>query len=182
MSEPLVDLVVEAPDWIAALPDLGPAADLAATAALQGAGLDPPRYTLCVLACDDARIARLNADFRGREAPTNVLSWPAFELAPQAPGAPPGQPPAPSLGAPVHLGDVAVALQTARAEAESRGVSLKSHAIHLILHGCLHLLGYDHQTEEDAARMEGLETRLLCGLGIEDPHTIMEEDAGPAAS
>lgn len=182
MSVPLVDLVIEAPGWQRALPDLAPAAETAAAAALRGAGLAPAGYTVCLLACDDARIARLNAEFRGREVPTNVLSWPAFELAPAEPGAPPGRPPAPAAGRPCHLGDLALALETARSEAESRGVSLKSHVIHLILHGCLHLLGYDHQAEADAARMEGLETSLLGGLGIEDPHSAFEPDAGPAAS
>lgn len=177
-----VDLVIEAEDWQAALPELAEAADAAARAAIADAGIDPDRHSLCVLACDDRRIAALNAQFRDRERPTNVLSWPAFPLAPERPGDPPKHPPEPRGPDPLHLGDVAIALQTAAREAESRGVSLKSHVIHLILHGCLHLLGHDHETEEDAERMEGIETRLLAGLGIDDPYILVETDAGGSAS
>ena len=178
--ECVLDLVVEAPGWQAALPELGGTAEAAARAALEGAGLAPEAHAIVLLACDDARIAQLNADFRGREAPTNVLSWPAFDLSPAAPGAPPQAPPSGGPGPRLPLGDVAISLETAAREAEERGISLKSHAAHLILHGCLHLLGYDHETEEDAARMEGIETRVLAGLGISNPYLFVEPDAaGP---
>lgn len=181
-AEPLVDLVVEDPAWDTALPDLAEVAERAARAALAEAGLDPARWTLSLLACDDARIAGLNARFRGREGPTNVLSWPAFPLAPPRPGSPPPRPPEPPPGAAGHLGDVAIALGTAAREAESADRALKSHVIHLILHGMLHCLGHDHETEADAALMEGIETRLLSGMDIADPYRFIEADAEGSAS
>ena len=172
-GEPVVEVIVEAAEWEAALPDLAGAAEAAARAALAAAGVGAAGRAIAVLACDDERIAELNAGFRGRARPTNVLSWPAFPLAPPGPGLPP---PAPPAGA-EHLGDVALALQTATREAEERGISLKSHATHLILHACLHLLGYDHEREEDAVLMEGIETRALRRLGIADPYLIVDPGA-----
>lgn len=170
---PVVDLVVDEPEWEAALPDLGDVAETAALAALDAAGPVPDGLTIALLACDDARIAGLNGEFRGRARPTNVLSWPAFALTPAAPGARPPSPP----GHPGHLGDVAIAFQTTMHEAEERGISLKSHATHLILHGCLHLLGYDHERAEDAELMEGIETRALARLGLSDPYLIVSPGA-----
>ena len=167
--EPLVDLIVEADGWEQALPGLDAAAAQAAELALSEAGLEPAAYSIALLACDDSRIAGLNSGFRGKPAPTNVLSWPAFPLAPAAPGAPPPRPPAPPSGGRLPLGDVAIALQTVAREADERGVPLKNHAIHLILHGCLHLLGYDHETPQDAELMEDLERRALARAGIPDP-------------
>jgi len=166
----LVDLVVEELGWCEALPGLDAVAESAARLALEAAGLDPAGWTLCLLACDDARIAVLNREFRGKAGPTNVLSWPAFDLAPPSPGA---RPPAPARGpdsAPQPLGDVAIALQTTCREAAEAAIPLKDHAIHLILHGCLHLLGFDHETEADAVTMEGIETRALAHMGVADPY------------
>lgn len=181
-GEGVVDLVVEAPGWETALPDLADTAETAARAALEAAGLAADCHTVTLLACDDARIARLNAEFRGRETPTNVLSWPAFDLAPEQPGVAPPAPPASHSPEPLHLGDVAVAIETAEREAKERGISLKSHTMHLMLHGCLHLLGYDHETGEDAALMEGIETQALARLGIDDPYLLDEPDAAGSAS
>ena len=166
----MIDLIVEDPDWDRALPDLADVAARAAQVALAGAGLDPAGYQIALLACDDARISALNADFRGRPAPTNVLSWPAFHLSPDSPGNRPPPPPRPGPGDDLPLGDVAIALQTCEEEAKSAEIPLKNHVTHLILHGCLHLLGYDHQTEEDAVIMEGIESRGLTGIGIADPY------------
>jgi len=170
LAEGVVETVIEAPGWSAAMPDLAAAAEAAARLALEADGRAPEGYTLALLACDDGRIADLNAAFRGKPAPTNVLSWPAF------PGAPPQTtpPPAPSDARddpPIFLGDVAIALQTTEAEARAAGLDLKDHTIHLILHACLHLLGYDHQSEADADRMEGIETAALAKLGIADPYS-----------
>ncbi|MEL6574366.1 MAG: rRNA maturation RNase YbeY [Pseudomonadota bacterium] len=164
--ERIVDLVIEAPAWGDALPDLPAIAEAAAEAALLAAGQATIGQEIAVLACDDARIASLNADFRSKPAATNVLSWPAHPLAPPAPGAHPPAPPAPG-----PLGDVAIALETCLAEAKAAGLPLKDHVLHLILHGCLHLLGYDHQTEADAALMEDMERRQLARLGIADPYS-----------
>lgn len=169
-SEPLVDLAVEEPAWERMLPDLEATATAAARLALEAAGLDRDRYSVTLLACDDARITALNREFRGKAAPTNVLSWPAFPLAPARPGERPPPPRAPATAGRIPLGDVAIALQTVTRESESGGLPLKSHVVHLILHGCLHLLGYDHETEPDAELMEDLERRALAEAGIPDPY------------
>jgi len=171
-----VDLVIEEPAWREALPDIEALANTAATLALEGAGLDPAHWTLCLLACDDTRIAGLNHDFRGKAAPTNVLSWPAFTLAPKQPGGLPERPPQAISGLRQPLGDVAIALQTTRREAENSAIPLKNHAIHLILHGSLHLLGFDHETDDDAETMERIETRALARIGVDDPY--LRSDAG----
>lgn len=176
------DLIVEEPRWLQALPDLQAAADTAMAVALRDANLDPAECEIALLACDDTRIAALNATFRGRRRATNVLSWPTFPLAPGQPDAGSAFRPEARFGEPVALGDVAIAFQTSAREAEQRGVGLKSHVIHLILHGTLHLLGYDHRTDADAEVMEGKERRLLAGLGISDPYVLVEADAGPSAS
>jgi len=168
----LVDLVVEDPRWEEALPDLAEAAETAARAALEGAGVAAEGREISLLACSDERIAALNAEFRGKPAPTNVLSWPALDLAADTPGTPPKAPPE-GLD---MLGDVAIALETTQAEALAASRPLKDHAIHLILHGALHLLGYDHERDADADLMEGIERRELARLGIEDPYA--EGDAG----
>ena len=175
-AEPLIDLIVEADEWLEALPTLEADADAAARLALEAAGLDPDGWEVSLLACDDARIAGLNSEFRGKPAPTNVLSWPAFELAPEQPGALPPKPPEAAKGLRQPLGDVAIALQTTRREAAEFAIPLKDHVIHLILHGCLHLLGFDHESEADAVTMEGIETRALARIGVGDPY--LRGDAG----
>ena len=169
-DDPLVDLVVEEPEWERALPDLDLIARRAAELALDATGLAPRGFSLALLACGDDRMAALNAAFRGEAVPTNVLSWPAFALAAPAPGAPPARPPAATGGGRVPLGDVAIAWPTVAREAEAGGLPLKNHTLHLILHGCLHLLGYDHVVPEDAELMEGLERRALARVGIPDPY------------
>lgn len=176
MSDPLIDLVVEEQAWEHYLPDLENLAETAAGLALDAAGLNAAQWMICILACGDARIAELNREFRGRPTPTNVLSWPAFALAPERPGAIPPAPPVPTDGPPRPLGDVAIALQTTRREAAERAIPLKDHVIHLILHGCLHLLGFDHETEADAETMEGIEARALARIGVADPY--LRSDAG----
>jgi probable rRNA maturation factor len=166
----LVDLIVEAEAWAQALPDLEATIDKGAALALTAADLPPDAYEICVLACDDDRIAALNAEHRGKPGPTNVLSWPGEDLSPEAPG---GRPRAPAQGPDgmrTPLGDVAIALQTVEREAAAASIPLKNHVIHLILHGSLHLLGYDHETPEDAERMEGLESRALVAAGFPDPY------------
>ena len=176
MNGGLVELVIEEPAWTEALPEIEALAGTAARLALEASGLDPARWSICVLACDDVRIAQLNGEFRGKAVPTNVLSWPAFELAPKRPGGLPAPPPQGAAGQRRILGDVAIALQATRREAGECATPLKDHVIHLILHGCLHLLGFDHEAEEDAETMEGIETRALARIGVADPY--MRDDAG----
>lgn len=169
MTETQVELTIEEPGW-EVVPDLAGAATTAATLALQGAGLSPAEYSISVLACSDSRIQGLNTEFRDKAAPTNVLSWPAYDLAPAAPGEAPPTPPDPPFDGPNPIGDVAIALQTCIHEAKIAEIPLKNHVIHLILHGSLHLLGFDHETDKDAARMEGIESQALAKLGIADPY------------
>ena len=136
----------------------------AAEQTLAMAGIAQEDVEISVLLCGDERIAALNADFREKPQPTNVLSWPAHDLAPPAPGE---APPPPPDG---ELGDIAMARETIEKEAKAQQISAETHFSHLFAHGLLHLLGYDHQTEEDAAVMEGLERRVMAAMGLPDPY------------
>ncbi len=151
----LVEAAVEDPRWEA----LGVAAlaERAARAAVAAAGLDPEHCEIALLAADDARVAALNAAFRGKPAPTNVLSWPSGE-GPAAPGE--GR----------FLGDLALAYETCLREAEEAGVAPADHVTHLVVHGTLHLLGRDHASDAEAEEMERLETKILATLGVADPY------------
>jgi probable rRNA maturation factor len=165
MDDPPVDLLIEDDRWTAL--DLALLAERSATAALGWAGLDPAAgWEVAVLACDDARIATLNAEFRGKARPTNVLSWPSEERGSLHPGEVPAPP---DLTRP-ELGDVAIAFETCAREAEAQGKPLEAHVTHLLVHATLHLLGYDHAREEDAALMEEAETCILGQLGLPDPY------------
>lgn len=106
---------------------------------------------------DDAAIRTVNRDWRGQDKPTNVLSFPAFPL---QPGGRPGP----------MLGDIVLAEETLRREALDLSLAFDDHLTHLLVHGFLHLFGYDHMTDEEAAVMEGLETRILAELGLADPY------------
>lgn len=161
-----VDVIVTHASWRSL--DLDGLANLAASAVLTRLGLSGPAE-IAVLATSDSEIARLNAEFRGKPAPTNVLSWPAQPLAPPAPGQTP-PPPAPDATGVRDLGDIALAWETCAREAEAGGKSLSEHALHLIVHAILHLLGYDHICDEDAARMEALESEIMLSLGVSDPY------------
>lgn len=164
-AAPGVETLVEDPRWADA--DLPGRAARAAAATLAHLGLDPAAWEIAVLGCDDARIAELNATFRAKPRPTNVLSWPSEDRAPARPGAAPA---APDPADP-ELGDLALAFDTCAREAAAAGKPLGDHATHLIVHGILHLLGHDHETEADAARMERLEVEILGKLGLPDPYS-----------
>jgi probable rRNA maturation factor len=166
--EMLVDTVIEEPRWETA--GLDALADRAARAVLGELGLGASGFLICVMGCDDDRIATLNADFRGKPVPTNVLSWPAEDRAPDAPGDVPESPEPGDSDDPAELGDIAIAWGVCQAEAAAQGKPFADHVTHLIAHGVLHLLGYDHMTDEDAALMEGIEVRALARLGIADPY------------
>ncbi len=163
-----IDILIEAGDW----PEetLEPLATRAFETSLDELGLDPDRFAVSLLACDDARIAALNAQFRGKPTPTNVLSWPSEERAPPSPGEMPHLPRPDTAGPPVELGDIALAWETCVREAAELGRPLENHLSHLLTHGLLHLLGFDHETDADAELMEGLETRILARLGVPDPY------------
>ncbi|MCV9962439.1 rRNA maturation RNase YbeY [Pararhizobium sp. BT-229] len=106
---------------------------------------------------DDASIREINAEWRNQDKPTNVLSFPAFPLIP-------GKMPGPMLG------DIILAQETIVREAQDLGKPFDEHLTHLLVHGFLHLFGYDHLEENDAERMESLETRILADLGLSDPY------------
>jgi probable rRNA maturation factor len=130
------------------------------------------RAEVSVLLADDATVRRLNADYRGRDRPTNVLSFPMFEDArARAAG--------PSPAEAVPLGDIVLAFETVRDEAQAEAKPFPHHVSHLLIHGCLHLLGYDHRSATDAAVMEGMERDVLAQLGIPDPYA--GDAAQPAA-
>jgi probable rRNA maturation factor len=164
----LTDIVIEDPRWEAA--GLDDIAEAAAANALQFLGFSIDGYEIAVLACNDDRIAELNAEFRGKPTPTNVLSWPTFELAAAEDGAEPTPPPPPDPMMGESLGDIAIAYDTCQREAEAAGKTMTDHVTHLIVHGVLHLLGYNHVRDRDATLMEGLETRILGKMGIADPY------------
>lgn len=107
---------------------------------------------------NDALLRRLNRTYRGKDAATNVLSFPYQ------------RPPGTAGDADGFLGDVVLAAETVRLEAAERGIAPGHHLQHLVVHGLLHLLGYDHQTDAEAEEMEGLETQILATIGVADPH------------
>ena len=167
--EPLVDIVIEDDRWEAF--GLEALADRAVRAALDELGLDAGGFTLCLMGCDDARILELNGDFRGKAKPTNVLSWPSEERGAEAEGGTPDAPEPGDEDEPEALGDIAISYDTCAAEAAEAGKPLTDHVTHLVVHGFLHLLGFDHIRDGDAARMEATEVRILARLGLSDPYS-----------
>jgi probable rRNA maturation factor len=158
---PLIDVIVESPQW-----DTMSGAEATVRRALSEAaiaiGADFKDRVLAVLLTDDAAIRRLNAQWRGIDEPTNVLSFP----------------PAPNTGAPMAavtpLGDIAIAYETTAREAAAEEKPFDDHLAHLAVHGFLHLLGYDHDSDADAATMEQLERAILARLGVPDPYLTLE--------
>jgi probable rRNA maturation factor len=153
-----IDVVVRGGDWRRALPRHAALARRAARAAFAVAGASAANDELSVVLADDAAVRELNRDYRGKDRPTNVLS---FSLAAERP--------APAR-APRLLGDVVLAYETVTREAAAQDKRLDHHLTHLVVHGVLHLLGYDHACDRDAARMEALEVRALARLGVADPY------------
>ena len=168
--EPLVDTVIEDARWAGV--DLAALADRAGAAVMAALGLPADGFAICVMGCDDARIAELNGAFRAKGKPTNVLSFPAWDRAADAPGLVPELPEAGHPGDPEELGDIAISYDTCAREAADQGKALPDHVTHLVVHGILHLLGYDHIEDADAALMEGLEARILASLGVDDPYYV----------
>jgi probable rRNA maturation factor len=157
----MIEAILEDERWT----DLERLATTACGSTLSHLGLDPSRHEIVVLGADDVRIAALNGQFRGRTQPTNVLSWPSQERSAAVPGTRPEPPASPELG------DIALSFETCAAEAERYGRSLDDHVTHLLVHGTLHLLGYDHETEADADLMEAVETEVLAMVGLPDPYS-----------
>ena len=125
--------------------------------------------SVSLLFTGDAEVRELNRDWRGKDRPTNVLSFPMLERAELLALNPDGPP--------ALLGDIALALETCAREADDKGISLEHHTAHLIIHGLLHLAGYDHETSPDDARaMEALEINALARMGIADPYGDHDQD------
>ncbi len=166
-DDPMIDILIDDPQWQEV-----PLADLAERAmaeTLRHLGVPPDPVSVSLLACDDARIAELNGAFRDKPGPTNVLSWPTEDLAAEVAGKSPLMP-TPDFHGSMALGDVAIAYETCAREAREFGKSLDDHVTHLLVHGILHLFGYDHIRDPDATLMQGLETEILGKLGLDDPY------------
>lgn len=152
----MIDIEIEDEAWGLALPDAEDLVDDAALAAL--AEIDFEGGVITVLLTDDDSVRELNARFRGKDTATNVLSFPA----PQNPEG--------------HLGDIALAYGVCAREAAEQAKPLAHHLQHLVAHGVLHLVGYDHETDAEAEQMEGLERVILAGLGVPDPYAAEQGD------
>lgn len=122
-----------------------------------------PQAELSVLFTDDHAIRQINRKWRNVDKATNVLSFPVASVIKNSP-------------APHMLGDIVLALETVTSEARVAKMPFNHHLVHLIVHGLLHLLGYDHQSEGDASEMESLETRILARLAIPDPYGMMDQN------
>ena len=132
----------------------------AARAAIRAAPpLPQGTYQVTLVLTDDAEMRALNRTWRGKDAATNVLSFPAHE----------------KVKGPGLLGDVVIAFETTSKEARAQHIAFDDHVAHLVVHGTLHLLGYDHEHEADAERMESLETEVLAGLDMADPYAAAAE-------
>lgn len=169
-----VDCDIVGGDWDEGI-DWDALAEEAVAAALAGAGAafgDMP-VEVSVRLTDDAEMQRLNNDYRGKNKPTNVLSFPMHDADTLARWAAAGE-------TDLLLGDLALGHETVAREAAEKGIGIEAHVTHLIVHGTLHLLGHDHLDDVTAEAMEALETRILAGLGIDDPyaeqHGIMVDD------
>ena len=150
---PMIEVEVEAEDWTDAVDDVEAVTERAAVAALGSrAG------GIVILLTDDETVRELNDRFRGRDRPTNVLSFPAAEM--------------PGVAAPLPLGDIVLAYGVCAREAAEQSKTLRNHLTHLVVHGVLHLLGRDHEDDVGAEAMEGEERAVLASLGVSDPYTL----------
>ena len=157
---PTVDVVRESTLW-AGQAEPEEVARRAALAALAGTGRPYNKNAeLAVILSDDARVRELNDLWRGKDQPTNVLSFPAAE----------GE----EIATADLLGDVVIAYETVAREAESEGKSFQAHFTHLVVHGTLHLVGFDHMDDGEAEEMEAAERAVLSGLGVADPYAENE--------
>ena len=156
-----IDIAEPASAWAQALPERAALCRAAALAALAGAAAElGAAAEISIVLADDAEVRTLNREWRGRDKPTNVLSFPGDD--------------APQPGMPLLIGDVVLAYETVAREAAEQGKPLADHLSHLVVHGVLHLLGWDHVEEAEGDAMEALETAVLASLGIADPYRPRE--------
>jgi probable rRNA maturation factor len=147
-----IDVIVNCDRWLQQCPDAAVLATAAARAALE----ETTSGVVGVVLTDDTEQRQLNRTYRSKDAPTNVLAFPLGEAAPH--------------GAPLLLGDIVLAYETVAREAADQRKPLADHLRHLVVHGVLHLLGFDHETDTDAALMEAREIEILARLGVPDPY------------
>src|SRR6202140_2583960 len=160
---PITEVLVVADCWQTE-PDAEAVIQRAVAAAAEMVDADIGEAELAVMLTDDAGIRTLNSNWRGIDKPTNVLSFPALQ--PSGPGGPDE--------APRMLGDIAIAYETTRRQADDEQKQFDHHLSHLAVHGFLHLIGYDHESDGDAETMETLEQEILAQLGIPDPYADRE--------
>jgi probable rRNA maturation factor len=163
-NAPDIALTILAGDWAGALTDYDAVCRKAALAGLiigisNDLSLPMDRLEISLVLANDAEVQKLNKHYRGQDKPTNVLSFAALDDGMDIP----------DVG-PILLGDVILALETTVAEAQSEGKTLTEHVSHLVVHGIMHLLGFDHEEEGEAEEMEGLERMTLAKLGLPDPY------------
>jgi len=169
-APPITEILVVAECWQAE-PDSEAVIQRAVTAAAELVNAELGEAELAVMLTDDSGIRTLNNNWRGIDKPTNVLSFPA--LPPTGGGG--------ADDAPRMLGDIAIAYETTRREADDEQKPFDHHLSHLAVHGFLHLIGYDHEKDTDAEAMEDMEREILAALGIPDPYADRERmglDAG----
>lgn len=152
-----IEVMVQSPRW----KKQPRAATIVRNAVQAAAKATSTKSELAIVLTDDSAIRTLNREWRGFDKPTNVLSFPAAQSRD-------------AVSPDNSLGDVIIAFQTVAREAASEGKPFKNHLAHLAVHGFLHLLGYDHETDRDASKMERLEVKILAGLGVPDPY--VEQD------
>ena len=159
-----VDVVIEDARWETL--DLRQIANQAFFETLFLLDLHHKSFSCCVLACDNKQIKQLNNKFRGKNCPTNVLSFPAslenYEVKSTSTLT--------EANNPHELGDIAIAFEICEKEATESKVKFEHHVYHLIIHSVLHLLGFDHEEEKNASKMEKIEVQVLAKLGISDPY------------
>ena len=160
---PITEVLVVADCWQTE-PDAEAVIHRAINAAAESVDADVGDAELAVMLTDDSGIRTLNSNWRGIDKPTNVLSFPALQ--PTGSGTPDD--------APRMLGDIAIAYQTTRKEADDEQKPFDHHLSHLAIHGFLHLIGHDHEQDGDAETMEALEKEILAQLGIPDPYSDRE--------
>jgi len=160
---PTTEVIVAADCW-QDQPDAEDVIQRAIIAAAEMVDADVGDAEIAVMLTDDVGIRTLNNNWRGIDKPTNVLSFPALQ-----PTGPRGEDDAPRM-----LGDIAIAYETMRREADEEQKPFDQHLAHLTVHGFLHLIGYDHETDDEAEEMEALEREILAHLGIPDPYADRE--------
>ena len=160
---PTTEVIIAADCW-QDQPDAEDAIHRAILAAAERVDAEVGDAEIAVMLTDDAGIRTLNSNWRGIDKPTNVLSFPALQ-----PTGPRGDDDAPRM-----LGDIAIAYETMRREADEEQKPFDHHLSHLTVHGFLHLIGYDHESDAEAEEMEALETEILAHLGVPDPYADRE--------